>query len=124
MVQEEISQLSQECSNWRESLRSYRDEITKCQMNLQEFAGKNLSKEDLQEVEHYHNQFHIQLINIHDLKQSIKLQDRKVNLELAANNSLLLDEAMNRQELLMDEYAYLTETIKDLQTGFKQLVKG
>ncbi len=124
MVQVEIPHLSQECSKWREALRSYRESIANCQNKLQEFAGKQLSKEELQKVERFHNQFHIQLINIHDLKQSVKMQDRKVNLELASNGKQVLEETMNTQEKLFEEYVYLTGTIKDLQIGFNQFVKA
>ena len=35
------------------------------------------TREILTEVEHFSNQFYIQQINIHDLKQSIKQHERK-----------------------------------------------
>jgi benzoyl-CoA reductase/2-hydroxyglutaryl-CoA dehydratase subunit BcrC/BadD/HgdB len=72
MVTVDISQLSGECNTWRDSLRSYREELNQFKKQLQHTAGKSLSKEQLHDVEHYHNQFHIQLINIHDLKHAIK----------------------------------------------------
>ena len=72
MVQADISQLSRECNTWRDALRAFRDEFTQDKGKLQQLASRPLSKEDLTDVEHYHNQFHIQSINIHDLKHSIK----------------------------------------------------
>src|ERR1051326_152789 len=92
MVQADISQLSRECNTWRDALRAFRDEFTQDKSKLQQLASRPLSKEDLTEVEHYHNQFHIQLINIHDLKQAIKTHDRKVSFETGVNNGALHEE--------------------------------
>jgi hypothetical protein len=44
--------LIDECKQWYAVLALYRDTVTG--------------------IEHYHNQFHIQLINIHDLKHEIR----------------------------------------------------
>ena len=96
MVQVEISQLSGECNAWRENLRQYRDEFTKDKTKLQDAASQPLSKDQLQDVEHLHNQFHIQLINIHDLKQAIKTHDRKMNYEMNVNNGQLNEETASR----------------------------
>ena len=89
MVQVETSQLTGECNSWRENLRQYRDEFSKDKIKLQDAASQPLSKEQLQDVEHLHNQFHIQLINIHDLKQSIKAHERKINYEMNVNGGKL-----------------------------------
>ena len=77
MVQADISQLSRECNTWRDALRAFRDEFTQDKSKLQQLASRSLSKEDLTEVEHYHNQFHIQLINIHNIKHEIKFHLRE-----------------------------------------------
>ena len=79
MVQTDISQLSKECNQWRESLHSLRDEFNKLKHELQNVANKALSKDQLTGLEHYQNQLHIQLINIHDLKQAVKSHDKKSN---------------------------------------------
>ncbi|MDQ3681927.1 MAG: hypothetical protein M3352_02490, partial [Bacteroidota bacterium] len=81
MVQTDISQLSAETSEWRQILRNYREEFSECKKTLLDTCKQNLSKDHLQQVEHFHNQFHIQLINIHDLKQSIKNHERKIQLQ-------------------------------------------
>jgi hypothetical protein len=61
-----------ECDQWRENLRLAKEEIHHLRNELYVAAAGKTNKELLQEVEHYHNQFHIQLINIHDLKHAIK----------------------------------------------------
>ncbi len=118
MVQADISQLSRECNTWRDALRAFRDEFTQCKQKLQQLASRPLSKEDLTEVEHYHNQFHIQLINIHDLKQAIKTHDRKVGYELAAHDGQLNDETLNDHENLYDQYQSLDHRLVDLRDEF------
>jgi chromosome segregation ATPase len=122
MVQADISQLSEECNTWRETLRSFREELNRSKQNLQSIAGQPLSKDQLQDVEHYHNQFHIQLINIHDLKQAIKAHDRRVNFEVAANNGQLNDDTVHDHEKLYDDYVSLEHTLSDLRDEFKRFV--
>jgi phage terminase small subunit len=118
MVQADISQLSRECNTWRDALRAFRDEFTQCKSKLQQLASRPLSKDDLTEVEHYHNQFHIQLINIHDLKQSIKNHERKVNFETGAHNGQLNDDTLNDHENLYDQYQSLEHRLLDLREEF------
>jgi hypothetical protein len=118
MVQADISQLSAECNSWRETLRNYRDQFTASKNRLQEVASHSLSKEELTDVEHYQNQFHIQLINIHDLKQSIKNHDRKVSTEVAVRQGQVTDETLADHENLHDEYVQLEHTLQDLRTEF------
>ena len=89
MVQVETSQLTGECNSWRENLRQYRDEFSKDKIKLQDAVSSPLSKEQLQDVEHLHNQFHIQLINIHDLKHAIKSHEQKINYEMNVNGGKL-----------------------------------
>ena len=122
MVQADISQLSGECNTWRESLRSYREELNRSKQNLQIIAGQPLSKDQLQDVEHYHNQFHIQLINIHDLKQAIKAHDRRVNFEVAANQGQVNDDTIHDHEKLYEDYVSLEHTLNDLRDEFKRFV--
>jgi benzoyl-CoA reductase/2-hydroxyglutaryl-CoA dehydratase subunit BcrC/BadD/HgdB len=109
MVTVDISQLSGECSTWRESLRSSRDELNNLKKQLQQSAGQNLSKAQLHDVEHLHNQFHIQLINVHDLKQSIKAHDRRVQFETSANSGQLTEDTIAEHERLFEDYQSLDE---------------
>src|SRR4026207_2406416 len=118
MVQVETSQLTGECNSWRENLRQYHDEFSKDKIKLQDAVSNTLSKEQLQDVEHLHNQFHIQLINIHDLKQAIKVHDRKINFEKAAFNGTANEDSLVRHEELHDEYQSLEQTLEVLRGEF------
>ena len=123
MVQVEIAQLTGECSSWREKLRQYREEFTQDKAKLQQAASPSLSKEQLQDVEHLHNQFHIQLINIHDLKQSIKVHERKVSFEMTANDGQLNEETVAGHENLLNEYQHLEQTLLELRDEFDQFLE-
>ena len=122
MVTVDISQISGECSTWRESLRSSRNELNELKQQLQKSAAQDLSKEQLTNVEHLHNQFHIQLINVHDLKQSIKAHDRRVQFETVAHNGQLSEDTIAEHERLYDEFQSLDSTIKNLREEFSDFV--
>ncbi|HEY6062646.1 MAG TPA: hypothetical protein VIV35_03500 [Chitinophagaceae bacterium] len=123
MVQVDISQLSGECNAWRDQLRNFREEFNSHEAKLRKVAGQSLSKEQLHDVEHLHNQFHIQLINIHDLKQAIKAHDRKINFEKAAFNGMANEDSLSRHEELHDEYQLLEQTLGDLRSEFDDFLK-
>ena len=122
MVQVDISQLSGECNTWRESLRHYRDELSQDKVRLQQAASQPLSREQLQDVEHLHNQFHIQLINIHDLKQAIKNHDRTLSIEIAANHGQLNEDRVSDHESLFDQYQSLEHRLRDLRDEFSEFL--
>ena len=122
MVQVEISQLTAECNAWREALRQYRDQINSDKNKLQQAASNALNKDQLQSVEHLHNQFHIQLINIHDLKHAIKAHSRMIDFEINANNGQLKEEALAEHENLFEQFQSLESTLQDVQTEFNQFI--
>jgi hypothetical protein len=123
MVQVETSQLATECSTWRESLRKYRDEFTKDNVKLQHAASPSLSKDQLQEVEHLHNQFHIQLINIHDLKHLIKVHHRMIEYEMKETKGQLQEDTLAKHEDLFDQYQNLELTLQDLRNEFDRFLE-
>ncbi|HEX2628792.1 MAG TPA: hypothetical protein VHM26_07270 [Chitinophagaceae bacterium] len=118
MVQVEIAQLTGECNAWREKLRTYREEFTQDKAKLQQAVSPSLSKDQLTDVEHLHNQFHIQLINIHDLKQAIKNHDRRMNYEMSANNGQMNEETVAEHESLFEQYQSLEQTLVELREEF------
>ncbi len=122
MVQADISQLSRECNTWRDALRAFRDEFTQDKSKLQQLASRPLSKEDLTEVEHYHNQFHIQLINIHDLKHSIKTHEKRIEHESASGD--VAEENYTLHEELLNEFLGLESTLQELRNEFKTFISA
>ena len=124
MVQVDISQLSKECNSWREQLRQFREEFTNDETRLTKTASISLSKDQLQNVEHLHNQFHIQLINIHDLKQAIKAHDRKMNFERVAFNGLVNEDSFAKHESLLEDFKELQQTLDQLRNEFNLFLKS
>ena len=118
MVQTDISQLSAECTEWRQILRNYRDELQEYKKALQETCRNSLSRGQLQEVEHYDNQFHIQLINIHDIKHSIKNHERKVQTE----GENISEETYTEHENLLNDFLSQESTLQELRNDFKQFI--
>jgi len=123
MVQVDISQLSGECNTWREDLRQFRDEFSKDKLLLQQAASPTLSKDQLQDVEHLHNQFHIQLINIHDLKQAIKVHERKLSIEMASSSGQITEDRTADHETLFDQYQSLKNTLDTLRNEFRHFLE-
>ena len=134
MVSTDTTQLNRECSSWREQLRSYRNEMSQLRDQLQLMASGEKDKDVLTEVEHYHNQFYIQQINIHDLKQAIKSHDRRLQMEelrpagqlcthwwadrLRAGERQLSPETIQEHEELHDQYEVLEHTLNELRSEF------
>ncbi len=122
MVQTDISQLSQECIQWIEQLHSYRDELNKLNQQLQNTASRPLSKDDLTELEHFQNQFQIQLINVHDVKLEAKQLNRKVQYQLSTSNMDISEETYHDYEKVADDYETLEHTIAELRNEFNRFV--
>ena len=116
MVQTDLSQLSAECAEWRQILRNYRDEFQDCEKALLHMVKRSLTKDHLTQVEHFQNQFDIQLKNIHDLKLTIKTHEKKFQLEAAS------DEAYSQHESLLNEFLALENTLQELREEFKNFV--
>jgi len=118
MVTTDVAQISKECNAWRETLRSYRDEFGQLKNRLQDLAGRQTHKDVLLEIEHLDNQFHIQLINIHDLKKAIKHHQHRIDNEMAHNNGQLTDETATDHEILYDDYLRLENTLQQIMQEF------
>ena len=122
MVQTDISQVAAECADWRQVLRNYRDEFSQSKKDLESLCRSRISKDQLLNIEHFSNQFHIQLINIHDLKKDIKTHERQVQAEMEAKKNLS-EETINRHEALYEEFSRMEMTLLDLRTEFQQFSK-
>lgn len=120
MVTIDTTQLNRECSSWREQLRSYRNELGQLRDQLQVAVRNENDKEVLTEAEHFHNQFYIQQINIHDLKQAIKSHDRKLLFETSL--SAPSEETVSEHENLNEQFQNLEQTIHELRNDFGQFI--
>lgn len=117
MVTTDISQLSSESNTWITNLRNFREDLNQCKNSLQTIASRQMSKKSLQDIEHYQNQFHIQLINIHDVKQAIKEHERNAVRERKEDNTISETVFLKHEELYND-YHHLEQTLQELKNDF------
>ena len=119
MVQTDIAQLSTECTDWLRNLRNYRDEFQQSQKNLQQINTRSLSKEQLKEVDHFENQFEIQLYNIHHLKQAIKAHGRTI---LDSSRDILVEDDVAYHEDLFERYSALENNLQEIRNNFSYFI--
>jgi DNA-binding helix-hairpin-helix protein with protein kinase domain len=120
MVTTDIDQFTDECNTWREALRSQREEFSRMKNQLQNAAAHITSKEALKAVDHYENQFDIQLSNIHDLKQSIKTHNKTFAYQLAEGDGP--PETNADHEKISADYYDLKRTLHELKTDFQRFL--
>lgn len=121
MVQTDIAQVSGECTEWRKQLRQFREKLNLCKEQLLEIVEQTYSKESLTQVEHYHNQFHIQLINVHDVKHAIKQHEQKMELEKKQKGRIAIDSLALHEEL-SNQYQQLEATLSQLLHDFSRFL--
>lgn len=71
-IDPQIKSITEECNTWLAQLSPYREKINSLKNELYQFAPGKTNHETRLGIEHFHNQFHIQLINIHDLKHELR----------------------------------------------------
>src|SRR4051794_4288664 len=112
MVTTDISQLHAECNTWITNLRNHREVFNQFKTSLLQVASRQNSRNTLQEIEHYQNQFQIQLFNIHDLKLAIKEHEKVANTELSEEKNIG-DAVWSKHESLYDSYHQLEQTLQE-----------
>ena len=119
----ETGQLAGECTMWIDTLRSFRNRFNNHKSALSEISPGHTEKDVLLEIEHLDNQFHIQLVNIHDLKQAIKRHLNRLSFERAYSQGPISDDVLARHEYLYDEYQRLETTLHIISREFDRFVK-
>lgn len=122
MVQTDLTQLTRECGSWKESLRNSRSELSGYRNKLQEVVSLPISKAALPQVEHYDNQFDIQLTNINHLKHAIKEHEKLAEWEIHHPNDQRAEELWAKHESLHEQYQYLEHTLTELKSEFNSFV--
>lgn len=124
MVTADLAQLAAECTQWKHVLRNNKNELADCNQQLQALVSPRLEKRVLLEVEHFQNQFHIQLINVHDLKHAIKDHEKIAAWEARARSGQFSDATWAAHEDLFDQYMQLEHTIGELKADFQKFSKA
>ena len=103
-------------------MRNYREEFTQLKNQLRQIARKVTQKDQLTDVDHFENQFHIQLINIHDLKHAVRNHDLKATSEKMLNNGQVNETTWAEHEQLFDDYQRLGHTLQELKASFRNFI--
>lgn len=107
--------LLDEAKRWIDHLATYVQSINELKNTFYKWAAGKTGHDVLVQIEHYHNQFHIQLINLHDLKHSIRLHMRTVSLNPEANHT-------EQHQQLEDQYNFLIHDLDNLKTEFTTFI--
>jgi hypothetical protein len=109
------NQLLDEANKWVSQLLTYVESITDMKNKFYKWAAGKTDKETLVKIEHYHNQFHIQLINLHDLKHSIKTHLKQINLLPELDHS-------GPHQHLKEQYDFLIKDLDNLKEEFREFI--
>ena len=115
LIETQQQQLLDEAKKWKDHLRTYVDNINELKNKFYKWAAGKSDRDVLVQIERYHNQFHIQQINLHDLKHSIRLHMQECKLNPDA------DHAAKHQQL-EEQYDFLINNLDDLKAEFKEFI--
>ena len=106
----------EECKQWYDVLASYREKLNTLKTELYFFAPGKTDHDILEGIEHFHNQFHIQLINIHDLKHEIRHHIHEAERFPAIGHRI-------PHHFLKDKLDLLVTDLEKLEQDFHQFIK-
>ena len=117
MLVEAQQQLVDEAMEWISHLRTYIGDINEMKNKLYTWAAHTSDRDALIQIERYHNQFHIQLINLHDIKHSIRLYMNECKLHPDADLSA-------KHQDLEEQYKFLINDLDHLKNNFTTFISS
>lgn len=115
LTETQPQQLLAESKNWINHLATYVEGINGLKTRFYKWAAGKTNRDELIQIEHFHNQFHIQLINLHDLKHAIRQHIKEVEFGIDK------DHTANHLQL-EDQYKFLVNDLDNLKTEFISFV--
>ena len=106
-----------ECTQWIEELGQYKNKINHLKSELYDFAPGKESRDTKIGIEHFHNQFHIQLINIHDLQHEIRYHQIEAKKHPTFGHRIPHHYIKDKLDLLLSD-------INQLETEFHLFIKS
>ena len=110
-------QILDEAKKWIDSLKTYVDNINELKNKFYKWAAGKSDYDVLVQIEQYHNQFHIQLINLHDLKHSIRLYMNECKLHPDADHTA-------KHQDLEEQYNFLINDLDHLKNNFTAFISN
>lgn len=110
------NRIGQDCQEWIDLLRADRSLLTDQRSSLQALLAEGkIPHDDLPAVDHFENQFEIQLTNVNHLKHAIK--EHQHSLESTPPDQLSAPH-LTVHESLSDQFKGLSSTIDKLKLEF------
>ncbi len=116
-----VTQLTEECQQWRFTLRHLREQYVHHLKKLEKRVHEKSLRQSMWEVAHLYNQFYIQLINIHDLKKAIKRHAD--NISKQSMIGVLRDDTVALHCFLNNDFDLLNKRLKLISDEFKVFQK-
>ncbi|MFT4022978.1 MAG: hypothetical protein QM664_04230 [Flavihumibacter sp.] len=117
MVTTEISGIDESCASWQNMLREQRTHFGALKEQLLQISAHQHNPENLREIEHFQNQFYIQLINIHDLKHAIREHMQVIGWERRQQGQVT-DATVAAHDELHSQVLYLQHTLAQVDKEF------
>ena len=116
-----ITHVNNEHNYWLRSLNFYKTEISILKGILTEIAGKNSGAEVMKEVEHFENQFKIQIENIDKLSHNIHANLEKISKQSQQSNAGYIDaDLLSSHTALGDNFENEVRVVSDLISSFRK----
>lgn len=107
-----------ENQDWLKSLEFYKEEISILNKRLQEVTGKNNSREFLEVLEHFQNQFIVHRNNIDELAHAIKVNEQGLVNEVNANPIAVDHRKVENHDVEADFIGYFEKNFAELRTEY------
>ena len=115
LTETQHQQLLDEAKKWKDHLKTYVDHINELKTNFYKWAAGKSDHDVLIQIERYHNQFHIQQINLHDLRHSIRLHMQECKLYPDADHGI-------KHHELEEQYNFMINDLDHLNAEFKEFI--
>ncbi|NUM31628.1 MAG: hypothetical protein HUU47_04815 [Bacteroidetes bacterium] len=121
-AEKKIYELHQENQEWLKKLSFYKDEIKVFQKRVDEIAKLNTSKEFQAMVDHYQNQFFIQLDRINSIKHEIKNNEKTIEDSVRSNSVAVDHRSMPDHEEQREKVQTFEEIFSSLKDEFNSFL--
>lgn len=119
-----VSHVNNEHSLWLRSLNFYKTEIGILKGILTEIAGKYTSTDILKEVEHFENQFKLQINNVDILSHDIHVNLQSIAAQASQANAGYIDGQLVADHTALGERFEAEEMVmKDLVRSFRKFAE-
>ena len=114
-----ITHLSNAHNRWLRSLQFYKQELEILRNMLYEIARKNTRDSVMKEIDHYENQFKIQVENIDQLSHDIQQNITKIGKEAEASTAGYIDgDLVSTHNALEEKFEREETIINELRATF------